>query len=78
MTTALDKGPCFMAPVLDGVKASCPKSSGVKRPWFVRTRAVPMTMARIFRSGGKRKFHAPVRHEARSSNGIDPLSAIGE
>jgi len=59
MTTVLDKGQSFMTPVFDGVKASCPKSSVVKRPWFVRTWVVPMTMARIFRSGVKRKFHAP-------------------
>ena len=39
-----------MAPVCDGVKASCPKSSVVKRPRFVRTWVVPMTMARILKS----------------------------
>ena len=56
MTTALEKGQSFMAPVLDGVKASCPKSSVVKRPLFVRTWVVPMTMARMFRSRMCRKI----------------------
>jgi hypothetical protein len=59
MTTVLDKGQSFMAHVFDVVKASCPKSSVVKRPLFVRTWVVPMTMARIFRSGVKGNFHAP-------------------
>ena len=59
MTTVLDKGQRFRTPVSDGVKASCPKSSVVKRPSPVRVWAVPMTMAWILRSGVKRKFHAP-------------------
>ena len=59
MTMVLEKGSCFMTPVSDGVKASCPRSPVVKRPWFVRTWVVPMSMARMLRSGVKRKFHAP-------------------
>ena len=50
MTTALDKGPCFVAHLVEVVKASCPKSSVVKRPSPERVWAVPMTMARILKS----------------------------
>jgi hypothetical protein len=50
MTTVLDKGQSFMARVFDVVKASCPKSSVVKRPSPARVWAVPMTTARILKS----------------------------
>ena len=54
MTTVLEKGPCLMAHVFDVVKASCPKSSVVKRPSPVRVGVVSMTMARMLRSRIKR------------------------
>ena len=60
MTTVLDKGLCFMTPVSDGVKASGPKSSVVKRPSPVRVWAVPMTMAWIFRSRMRKNGHVRV------------------
>ena len=40
--------------------------------------AVLMTTARMLRSRMKLKFQVRVRHEARSSRGINPLSTIGE
>ena len=49
MITVLEKGQSFRAHVFDGVKASCPKSSVVKRPSPVRVWVVPVTVARMLR-----------------------------
>ena len=63
MTTVLEKGQSFRAHVFDGVKASRPKSSVVKRPSPIRVWVGPMTMARVLRSrmleNGHVRFGAP-------------------
>ena len=41
------------------------------------SRQVCVTSIKILRSGVRRKFHAPVRHEALYCNGINPSSARG-